>query len=61
MKKPKSIESKFAEIRGILRGWAFAPVDWIPKKIQRAEEIRDSLPDFYWQEADSLIQPLREA
>lgn len=60
MKKPKTIESKFAELRGVLRGWAFAPAHWIPSKIKNAESIRDQLPEPYWAEADALIQPLRK-
>ena len=61
MKKPRQIEAKFAEIGGIIRGWAFAPRDWIPSKIERAESVRDSLPAKYQAEADALIQPLRDA
>jgi hypothetical protein len=53
-------QTPLAEIRGIIRGWAFAPIDWLPNRIKDAEAIAQTLPEASQAEAATYIQPLRD-
>lgn len=48
-----------ASVRTAVRGWAFAPADWLPGMIARAEAARDELPEELRAEADAIVAPLR--
>lgn len=47
-------------VRAAIKGWAFAPDDWLPRMIERAEGEIKVLPDELKEEGEELIQPLRE-
>lgn len=49
-----------AYVRGCIRGWAFAPKDWIPGMIQRAEKEAKKLSPELQGDANILIEPLRQ-
>lgn len=46
-------------VRAVLRGWAFAPDDWLPRKVAMAEEELSGLPDELRAEGEELIAPVR--
>jgi len=48
-------------VRYAVKGWAFGPASWLPGKIAQAEAIAAALPAELHDEADGLIQPLRDA
>ena len=49
-----------ADVRGALHGWAFAPADWLPIMVRRAEEEKAKLPERLHAEAERLIAAVRK-
>lgn len=63
MSKPrrsKATLAALAEVRGIIRGWAFAPIHWLPDMILMADIAANSLSGVDKAEANELIAPLRK-
>lgn len=54
------LDTRLSKVRDAIRGWAFAPNDWLPSMIRRAEEIRDTLPLHLHEEANEIIRPVVE-
>jgi len=48
-----------AGVRGAIHGFAFARIEAIPGYISYAESERDKLPFEFHDEANALIQPVR--
>jgi hypothetical protein len=47
-------------VRAAIRGWAFAPDEWLPDMIRRAEEEKDRLTSPALRDAaEECIKPLR--
>lgn len=48
-------------VRLSVKGWAFAPDEWLPGMVKQAEEQKSLLDVSLHAAADEIIQPLKDA
>ncbi|MCL4743807.1 MAG: hypothetical protein KJZ83_00180 [Burkholderiaceae bacterium] len=47
------------QVRLAVKGWAFAPHDWLPGMVQAAEREIAKLPPELQEEAQEIVKPVR--